>query len=92
MELERFSNKEFDELQVKAMSELDRAKRDAMYERMQDLMEESGSYIFLTHGVNAALNSNASACHHAGWIEARLRQLCFGITRKLFRSGRKIRW
>jgi len=22
---------------------------------MQDLMEESGSYVFLTHGVNAAL-------------------------------------
>jgi peptide/nickel transport system substrate-binding protein len=52
---ERFSNKEFDELQVKAMSEADRSKRDAMYRRMQDLMEESGSYIFLTHGVNAAL-------------------------------------
>ena len=55
---ERFSNKEFDELQVKAMSEPDTTKRGAMYQRMQDLMEESGSYIFLTHGVNAALCRN----------------------------------
>jgi peptide/nickel transport system substrate-binding protein len=52
---ERFSNKEFDDLHVKAMSEADRGKRDAMYKRMQDLMEASGSYIFITHGVNAAL-------------------------------------
>ncbi|MBI1777976.1 MAG: twin-arginine translocation signal domain-containing protein [Proteobacteria bacterium] len=52
---ERISNKEFDDLHVKAMSEPDRGKRDVMYKRMQDLMEESGAYVFLTHGVNAAL-------------------------------------
>jgi peptide/nickel transport system substrate-binding protein len=26
-----------------------------MYVRMQNLMEESGAYVFLTHGVNAVL-------------------------------------
>jgi peptide/nickel transport system substrate-binding protein len=26
-----------------------------MYKRMQDLMEESGAYIFLTHEANAAI-------------------------------------
>jgi len=29
--------------------------RNAMYIHMQDLMEDSGSYLFLTHGVNASL-------------------------------------
>jgi peptide/nickel transport system substrate-binding protein len=52
---ERFSNPEFDRLVIEAVGELDAQKRDAMYRHMQDLMEESGSYIFLTHGVNAAL-------------------------------------
>ena len=46
---ERFCNKEFDALHAKAKSEKDEAKRDAMYRRMQDLMEDSGAYIFLTH-------------------------------------------
>jgi peptide/nickel transport system substrate-binding protein len=52
---ERFSNAEFDKLADDGVAELDNKKRDALYRRMQDLMEESGSYIFLTHGVNAVL-------------------------------------
>jgi peptide/nickel transport system substrate-binding protein len=52
---ERFSNAEFDQLVDAGVAELDNRKRDAMYQRMQDLMEVSGSYIFLTHGVNAML-------------------------------------
>jgi peptide/nickel transport system substrate-binding protein len=52
---ERFSNPEFDDLHVKAQTESDPKRRDEMYVRMQDLMEESGSYVFLTHGVNAQL-------------------------------------
>ena len=46
---ERFSNTEYDELFAKASAEADEAKRGAMYQRMQDLMEESGSFRFLTH-------------------------------------------
>lgn len=46
---ERFSNKEFDKLNEEAISELDHDKRAAMYRKMQDLMEESGDYRFVTH-------------------------------------------
>lgn len=48
---ERFSNAEFDKLNTEGMLELDPAKRATMYKRMQDLMEESGCYVFLTHEV-----------------------------------------
>jgi peptide/nickel transport system substrate-binding protein len=46
---ERFDSPEFGELHKQALVELDEAKRDEMYRRMQDLMEESGAYVFLTH-------------------------------------------
>ncbi len=50
---ERFDNAEFGELNDEGLRETDPAKRQEIYERMQDLMEESGAYLFLTHGVNA---------------------------------------
>jgi len=53
---ERFSNAEFDKLADDGVAELDSKKRDVIYRRMQDVMEESGSYLFLTHGVNAVLH------------------------------------
>lgn len=46
---ERFSNPEFDKIHTDAQSESDLSKRDAMYQRAQDLMEESGAYKFITH-------------------------------------------
>lgn len=46
---ERWNSPEFGELEAKAKLELDPKKRHDMYVRMQDLMEESGSYVFLTH-------------------------------------------
>ncbi|MCC5968540.1 MAG: peptide ABC transporter substrate-binding protein [Pararhodobacter sp.] len=52
---EQFSSEEFDQLHDEALSETDPARRDEMYRRMQDLMEESGGYRFLTHGVTANL-------------------------------------
>lgn len=52
---EQFSNEEFDRLHEEALSETDNEKRDAMYRRMQDLMEDSGAYRFLTHEVTANL-------------------------------------
>jgi len=52
---ERFSNEEFGALHKQAMVETDPAARDRMYRRMQNLMEESGAYVFLTHEVNAAV-------------------------------------
>ncbi len=52
---ERWCSEEFTDLHRRAMVELDPAKRDVMYKRMQDLMEESGSYRFITHEANPAL-------------------------------------
>lgn len=46
---ERFCNKRFDELNHQAIAVSDREKRAAMYREMQDLMEESGAYRFLTN-------------------------------------------
>ncbi|HKF73382.1 MAG TPA: ABC transporter substrate-binding protein [Stellaceae bacterium] len=48
---ERWNSPEFDELNKKALVETDNKKRGEMYVRMQDLMEESGAYVFITHEV-----------------------------------------
>jgi peptide/nickel transport system substrate-binding protein len=48
---ERFSNPEFDRLNAQALASSDFDERDRMYRRMQDLMEESGCYRFVTNGV-----------------------------------------
>lgn len=47
---ERWNSPEFGELNKQAKVELDVKKRAEMYARMQDLMEEGGAYVFLTHG------------------------------------------
>ena len=46
---ERFSNEAFDELHQKALSESDGEKRAEMYRQMQDMMEATGAYKFITH-------------------------------------------
>jgi len=48
---ERWNSTEFGELNKKALVETDTKKRGEMYVRMQDLMEESGAYVFITHEV-----------------------------------------
>lgn len=58
---ERFSNEEFDKLSADGMVELDPAKRDTIYKQMQDLMEESGQYVFLTHEVTGLMYRNSIA-------------------------------
>lgn len=50
---QRWENEEFDRLHHEAARELDEQKRHEMYVRMQDLMEEEGAFLFLTHGANA---------------------------------------
>jgi peptide/nickel transport system substrate-binding protein len=55
---ERFKNPEYNELHKKAMAESDPEKRDRMYRRMQDLMEESGAYLFITHEANPVIYRN----------------------------------
>jgi len=48
---ERFSNEEFDRLNAEALATNDVEERSRMYQRMQDIMEESGCYRFITNGV-----------------------------------------
>jgi peptide/nickel transport system substrate-binding protein len=48
---ERFSNEEFDRLSNQAIATTDVDERDRMYQRMQDLMEASGCYRFITNSV-----------------------------------------
>jgi peptide/nickel transport system substrate-binding protein len=56
---ERWDSPEFGELHQKALVETDVKKRAEMYVRMQDLMEESGAYVFLTHEVAGILHRDA---------------------------------
>ncbi len=48
---ERFSDAEFDRLNDQAMATTVEAERSRMYQRMQDIMEESGCYRFISNGV-----------------------------------------
>ena len=48
---ERFNSAEFKALHEEGLVESDIAKRDEIYKKMQALMDESGSYVFLTHEV-----------------------------------------
>lgn len=56
---ERFDSEEFGRLNDEGLRETDGDKRHEIYTRMQDLMEESGAYLFLTHGVNAFIYNHA---------------------------------
>ncbi|TIO32264.1 ABC transporter substrate-binding protein [Mesorhizobium sp.] len=47
---ERFRSKRYDELTSEALTVSDPKERAKRYNEMQDLMEESGAYRFLTHG------------------------------------------
>ena len=55
---ERYSDAEFDKLEAAAKAETDNAVRAQMYEKMQDLMEESGAYRFITHEATPVIFSN----------------------------------
>ena len=54
---EQFSNAEFDQIHNAAYRETDIAARAKMYQRAQDLMEESGAYRFLTHEATPVVHS-----------------------------------
>jgi len=55
---ERFNHPEYDRLHRAAAVETDNIKRDKMYQRMLDFMEEEGAYIFITHEVNPLIYRN----------------------------------
>jgi peptide/nickel transport system substrate-binding protein len=45
---ERWSSPEFEDLWTKGLAEIDPAKRAAIYVRLQDIMEDTGAYVWLT--------------------------------------------
>ncbi|MDH6265863.1 peptide/nickel transport system substrate-binding protein [Rhizobium sp. SG_E_25_P2] len=51
----QFDSPDFEKLYQEGMAETDAAKRDVIYKKMQDLMEESGGFVFLTHETFAAV-------------------------------------
>ncbi len=55
---ERWNSPEYRELNDKQLAEFDVAKRSAYVQRMQDLMEDSGAYVFLTNGMQPALHKD----------------------------------
>lgn len=52
---ERFGSERYDELHARAVTIQDPAERAKLYREMQDLMEESGAFRFLTNGVMATM-------------------------------------
>jgi peptide/nickel transport system substrate-binding protein len=58
---QRWRSPEFDDMHKKALVERDPAKRDEIYRRMQDLMEDSGAFVFITHEANALVYRNGVA-------------------------------
>lgn len=56
---ENHCSEEFDMLHKSAQSEGDPVKRNAMYQRAQDIMEESGGYKFLTHEATPNIYNNS---------------------------------
>ncbi len=55
---ERFRSEEFDAVHDAAFRETDLAKRAEMYQRAQDLMEESGAYRFITHEATPIIHTS----------------------------------
>ena len=55
---ERFNNPEFGALHAEALATMDPAVRDGMYRAMQDMMEESGCYRFITHEFEPTIYRN----------------------------------
>jgi peptide/nickel transport system substrate-binding protein len=46
---ERWTDPEFDELYTKGIAETDPVKREAIYLRMQEIMEDTGAYVWINH-------------------------------------------
>jgi peptide/nickel transport system substrate-binding protein len=50
---ERWTSEEFDRLYDEGIAETDEAKRDDIYVRMQEIMEETGAYVWINHDPSA---------------------------------------
>ena len=49
---QRYCDKDYDKLNEEATYEADPQKREADFVKLQNMLEESGAYVFLTHGSN----------------------------------------
>ena len=56
---ERWNSPRYGELHEAAVMETNAEKRHNMYVEMQDLMEDSGAYVFVTHNINGFLYKNS---------------------------------
>ena len=56
---EWLESEEFDKLHVSALEESDKAKRTAMYHRMQEIMDESQGFIWIMHPPRVVLSSGS---------------------------------
>jgi len=54
---ERWTNDEYDALFEEGIAETDNAKRAAIYVRMQEIMEETGAYVWINHEPEAFVHS-----------------------------------
>ena len=67
---ERWKDPEFDELFHKGLTETNEEKRSQMYVRMQEIMEDTGAYVWITHqpqGLMYKDNLHASI-QPTGWL------------------------
>ena len=55
---ERYSDPEFDSMEAMAKATTDNDKRAELYRKMQDMMEESGAYRFITHEATPVIYRN----------------------------------
>lgn len=56
---ERWSSDEFDKLYAQGASETDAKKREAIYFRMQEIMEDTGAYVWLNHEPEAFIYNSS---------------------------------
>jgi peptide/nickel transport system substrate-binding protein len=69
---ERWSSDEFEELYAKGIAETDSAEREKIYVRMQEIMEETGGYVWLTHEPEVFLHRADLDAHFAPTGEMQL--------------------
>ncbi|RJF94744.1 peptide ABC transporter substrate-binding protein [Oleomonas cavernae] len=68
---QRLCDKDYDAINDKATYELDDKQRTADFIKAQDMLEESGAYVFLTHGSNVWVNHpslNAALSPDGQWL------------------------
>ena len=62
---ERWSSDEFEDLFAAGVAETDPAKRNTIYLRMQEIMEETGGYVWLTHEPEVFIHRSDIISHFA---------------------------